>query len=249
MLSCALFAMRVRRMKRVEIQPRFEHKKLAKLLGGAKNQRFSRSLNTKVQIWKDRLNSLMKPRLFYRVEEISAAGKGAVRLNEHIAFKSPKLAKSLKNAEKIVCFVGTIGTEVEREIKKLLREHQLAEAYILDALGSVAVESMVDQFQQHMEEKSRRESETVTLRFSPGYCDWPITEQKKLFRVFDPEKMGVELLDSCLMQPRKSISGVFGIAPKGSVPYNPCLDCERSGCEARRHQQATPPSNCAENLH
>ncbi|MEE9529870.1 MAG: vitamin B12 dependent-methionine synthase activation domain-containing protein [Syntrophobacteria bacterium] len=61
-----------------------------------------------------------------------------------------------------------------------------------------------------------------------------MTEQKKLFSVFDAEEIGVELLDSCLMEPRKSISGVFGIAPPGSPPHSPCLHCREKNCTARR---------------
>ena len=140
----------------------------------------------------------------------------------------------MRDAEKIVCFIGTIGFDVEKEIGRLLVEHKLSEAYILDAMASVAVEDMVEQFHQVMEAKCRNESKTVTFRFSPGYCDWPITEQKKLFSVFDAEEIGVELLDSCLMEPRKSISGVFGIAPPGSAPHNPCLHCREKNCTARR---------------
>jgi cobalamin-dependent methionine synthase I len=133
-----------------------------------------------------------------------------------------------------VCFVGTIGTAVENEIGRLLGKQRLAKAYILDAMASVAVENMVDRFQDLMESRFRAEDSTVTLRFSPGYCDWPVTQQKKLFNLFDPEELEVELLDSCLMKPRKSISGVFGVTPQDSVSYNPCRDCPTPNCDSRR---------------
>jgi cobalamin-dependent methionine synthase I len=159
---------------------------------------------------------------------------GTVHLDDAVVFRSAKLSKAVRDAEEIVCFVGTIGFAIEKEISRLLDEHKLSEAYILDAMGSVAVEDMVEQFHQGMAAKCRDESKTVTFRFSPGYCDWPITEQKKLFSVFDAEKIGVELLDSCLMKPRKSISGVFGIAPPGSARHNPCRHCREKNCKARR---------------
>ena len=115
-----------------------------------------------------------------------------------------------------------------------MQDNDLSEAYILDAMGSVAVEDLVDKFQLTIKNEYERVGKTVTLRFSPAYCDWPLTEQKKLFSLFDPGDIPVQLLDSCLMQPVKSISGVFGIVPHGSALYNPCRYCDDRACKARR---------------
>jgi phage host-nuclease inhibitor protein Gam len=57
----------------------------------------------------------------------------------------------------------------------------MAEAYILDAMASVAAENMVATFHQCMKDEYKNQGKQVTLCFSPGYCDWPITEQKKTF--------------------------------------------------------------------
>jgi len=131
-----------------------------------------------------------------------------------------------------------LGRLVEGEIKRLMDEKHLAEAYILDAMASVAADNMVGTFHQYMKGRYKKQSKQVTLCFSPGYCDWPVTEQKKLFGIFDSNHLEVELTDSCFMNPRKSISGVFGITPPNSNPteqsYNPCLECKRENCSARR---------------
>lgn len=221
-------------MQLMEIQPRLQTNHLAEALGNSENRNFSNSLRSRVGVCKKKLDGLIRPRLIYRVEKIAENGKASVCLNGAVCFKSRKLSTALQDSEKIVCFVGTIGRAIERQVNKLMQDNHLAEAYVLDAMGSVVVEDMVERFQQHMEAKCKEESKTVTLRFSPGYCDWSITDQKKLFSVMDSEQIGVQLTDSCLMQPRKSISGVFGIAPQGSVPYNPCVDCSKTNCEARR---------------
>ncbi|OPL13558.1 MAG: hypothetical protein AVO38_13160 [delta proteobacterium ML8_D] len=150
---------------------------------------------------------------------------------------SQKLSSALDGSDEIVCFVATIGTIIEEEINGLIAQNRLSEAYVLDAMGSVAVEDMVEQFHQCRRAPFFSEDKSVTLRFSPGYCDWPVTEQKKLFSLFDSEPPGIELLDSCLMQPRKSVSGVFGLVHCSSSffqPYNPCRHCKKTDCLARR---------------
>jgi hypothetical protein len=221
----------------IDIQPTIENHKLLTLLGGQNKKGLPKSIRKKVQTAKDKLTKLMKPKLHYRIVKpvVNLNDNAVLQLDETVQFTSAKLAKTLKHAEKIVCFVGTIGTEVEHEINRLLGKQKLADAYILDAMASVAVENMIDRFQDHMEDKFSAEDRTVTLRFSPGYCDWPVTQQKKLFNIFDPKQLDIELLDSCLMKPRKSVSGVFGITPQDSTSYNPCRDCPARSCDSRRN--------------
>ena len=216
------------------IEPRLEDQRLTKLLGGTSHREFSNALSRKVRIWKDRLSDLIEPHLYYRTLKVNSEAKGLVLPDEGIEFQSRRLSLALRSSQETVCFIGTIGSGIERETSRLVNSNSLSEAYLLDAMGSVSVEGMIDDFQKLVDTHYGEEGKTVTLRFSPGYCDWPITEQKKLFSIFDPNEISVELLDSCLMKPRKSISGIFGISPQGSTPYNPCLDCKISSCDAKR---------------
>ena len=126
----------------------------------------------------------------------------------------------------------------EEEIARFTEENYLSSAYILDSMGSVTIENMVEEFYQDMRERYRSQGREVTFRFSPGYCDWSINDQKKLFSFFDSLPAGVELMDSCLMQPRKSISGIIGVLPpdmdSSFSPYNPCSECSKKNCIGRR---------------
>ena len=47
------------------------------------------------------------------------------------------------------------------------------------------------------------------LRYSPGYCGWHISGQRRLFAHLRPERIGITLHDSYLMEPLKSVSGVL----------------------------------------
>jgi hypothetical protein len=220
------------------INPIVETYELSRLFGRAGHQGFSCSLSTKLNGCKETLSGLINPGLHYRIQRIDDVGRGSVSIQGGITFKSPNLSRALKDSDEIVCFVATIGGAIEGEISRLMAEKHLSKAYILDAMGSVAVENMVEQFHQRQKTKFAAHSKATTLRFSPGYCDWPVTDQEKLFTLFDSESTGVELLDSCLMQPRKSISGVFGLfhthIPRVSPPYNACRACEKTDCIARR---------------
>lgn len=224
---------------KMEITSIIEKDELAKLLGTDKFGNVSRSTCTKIDKLEAVFDELIDPSLYHQNLGVDSVKKGAVHLEEGPEFKSPKLSKTLKGCESIVCYIATLGDDIEDEIKRLLNDKCLAEAYILDAMASVAVDNMVTTFHQRMKNKYEDQSKQVTLCFSPGYCDWPITDQKKLFSMFDSNELDVELTDSCFMQPRKSISGVFGITTfnsnQSTHSYNPCLECNRRDCSERRN--------------
>ena len=223
----------------MEVIPTIDKNELAKLFGSAEFGNVSRSTCTKIEKLEAVFNELIDPSLYHQNLGVDSVKKGAVHLEEGPEFKSPKLSKTLKGCESIVCYIATLGDDIEDEIKRLLNEKCLAEAYILDAMASVAVDNMVTTFHQRMKNKYEEQSKQVTLCFSPGYCDWPIKEQKKLFSMFDSNELDVELTDSCFMQPRKSISGVFGITTfnsnQSTHSYNPCLEFNRRDCSERRN--------------
>ncbi|MEA3416738.1 MAG: vitamin B12 dependent-methionine synthase activation domain-containing protein [Thermodesulfobacteriota bacterium] len=215
----------------VESIPNFEKPDLAHLIDGIRYRNSSRYINLP-----DMFEELITPRLYYRVIKKDSTSKGIVYLRGGLSFNSSILAKVMKNCDNIVCFIATIGSDVDEKITLLSAKNHLSYAYILDTMGSTAIESMVDKFHKSTGELYRAKGGGVTMRFSPGYCDWPITEQKKLFRVLDSNQMDIELTDSCLMQPRKSISGIFGVFntnPPAST-YNPCSDCRKKNCPTRR---------------
>jgi hypothetical protein len=217
------------------MQPVTESHALARLLGAKGSHGLSRSVAVKVQKLGTRLEQLLVPRLHYEAKKIESINNGTVHMMGGQAFRSPRLSKAMKDCKTIICFMATIGSGIEREIARLMEDNRLSDAYILDSIGSVAVENMVEEFHQGFTGGYESEDKGVTLRFSPGYCDWPITEQKNLFELFDSNATGIELLPSCLMRPRKSISGVFGVYNNGAKTlYNPCLDCPMKHCKARR---------------
>jgi cobalamin-dependent methionine synthase I len=133
--------------------------------------------------------------------------------------------------------VGTLGHGIEEQIDGLTQLNRLAEAFVVDALGSAGIEHAVELFYTALEDHFRLQGKRLSLRFSPGYCDWPLDQQDQLLDLIDTRLVGVTLLESSLMTPRKSISGIFGITSHSSArrtKYNPCVACQQKHCIARR---------------
>ena len=101
----------------------------------------------------------------------------------------------------------------------------------------------VDSFSQYSmravdAEMTRVLKETYHLghmaRMNPGSLpEFPITCQRGLFRLLEggADEIGLELTDSCLMLPYKSVSG---IAYETEATFENCMLCPRENCPTRR---------------
>lgn len=223
----------------ISISSSSDYDNLRQLLKRREFGRFSDSRFKGSSGLKDVLQKLAAPALSYKVKKIEFIKDDTVHLEDGIGFKSPILAKVLEHCDTLILFIATIGSALEEEAARLNEDNRLTRAYILDRLGSLTAEHVVNDFYGNMKHHYAQKGYGVTLRFSPGYCDWPITEQRKLLHLVDAEMIGVTVNESCLMRPRKSVSGVFGLFPQavnGKKPvYNPCVHCDKKDCNARRH--------------
>jgi hypothetical protein len=111
-----------------------------------------------------------------------------------------------RRASRLAFAVCTIGPAVEAEIARSSAAGDSLKALILDAIGSVAVESVVRQTADGIRAEATATGLKAGVRFSPGYGKWPLEEQRTLFRIVDGSAIGVRLNDSCIMEPRKSVS-------------------------------------------
>lgn len=124
----------------------------------------------------------------------------------------------------------TIGPALEREVSRLLARGETTRALLLDAVGSAAVEEAADLLEGRMRERvigGSSRAGTASRRFSPGYGRWPLTAQPALFALVPHAEIHVDLLPSCIMSPRKSVSFAVWLGP-GDDPHAP------EGCRARR---------------
>ncbi len=106
--------------------------------------------------------------------------------------------------------------------------------YLADCMGSLVVEAAIDRIHDALERHLAARGLKVTNRYSPGYCEWHVSEQQKLFRPPAAGYCGVSLTDTSLMRPVKSVSGFIGVGPQvRRAPYT-CNLCELQECLYRR---------------
>jgi hypothetical protein len=224
-------------------QKSFDNKKVLRLLGAKPGKRVSSASLRRIDLMTEEIEGMLKPQLSYRILDLVDINRSEIELSEGSRFKSRKLAKAMAKAEAVCCFLATVGPAVDKAVERLMQKQRYADAYVLDAMGSMSAEDVVVQFYRRMAKRQTEKKRAVTLRFSPGYCDWPLQQQRQLFNLFEEtDSPEVILSDSCLMSPRKSVSGLFGLLPpgiEGAAPaYNPCNTCSQKDCIARRSNKS-----------
>lgn len=148
-----------------------------------------------------------------------------------IVFQTGKMVTAqLRKAVSVALFVCTAGPELEKYSREQMKSGNMPEGYIADLLGSIIVEAAIDKMHTELTREMVAAKSGATNRYSPGYCNWNVAEQQKLFRLIPPELTSVRLSESSLMHPVKSVSGIIGIG-RGlkNKPYS-CNVCDAGDC-------------------
>lgn len=172
-------------------------------------------------------NQIGKPKAMYKEAVIEVKGHDYVivdgtKLTSHI------LRTNLESTPKIYPFVLTCGRELAQWADSL---DDMLEIFWADKIMEIALKTAATAFEKHLETHYNLSS---ISNMNPGSLeDWPISQQEKLFSILgDPlSEIGVELTDSYLMLPLKSLSGVRFYS---DVEFVNCQLCSRENCPNRK---------------
>ena len=171
-----------------------------------------------------------------------------VRLDNGTVFHSKALARYVGDAKELFLFGATLGSRVDIALRRMSLT-SVAEAGAAQAVAAALIETYCDDCCADLQ-KQLPEGKQLKWRFSPGYGDWPLEEQKILFPVLDcAHTIGLTLTESCMMAPIKSVTAVMAITETAeknesatenkkektfSNTNNKCLHCSKTDCEFRQ---------------
>jgi hypothetical protein len=143
-------------------------------------------------------------------------------LNDEVLFKKGYKIKSrnvailLKNSFKAYGIGVTIDNAVESKRDEYIKKKEIFNALILDAAGSVGVEETIALAYEQIKTYEENNNNSITRRYSPGYGDWNVENNRELLNWIGAEYIGIKLNESCQMQPEKSISALIGVVKQQS---------------------------------
>jgi Vitamin B12 dependent methionine synthase, activation domain len=147
-------------------------------------------------------------------------------------------------ALRLAVFALNMGKAVSEEIGSLFAGGFEVEGVFLDAVASRAAENASEQLGLQWLGALKAEGGVpeacVVMGYSPGYCGWHLSGQRKLLECAGAAQIGITLNDSCLMDPLKSVSGVFAAGGRelfaDGEDYPFCGVCATRTCRERRRR-------------
>jgi Vitamin B12 dependent methionine synthase, activation domain len=177
---------------------------------------------------------LMTPRAVVRWAPVTRVEADALEVDGR-RLRIPRIGRLWGEVEHAAVALCTIGEALERRVDELWEARELPLASMLDSVGSGAVESLAEYVNDVLCQQGLPALK-VTNRISPGYADWDVAEQPRLFRLAPADAIGVTLNAACVMTPGKSISLLVGAGRQARVDhyFTQCARCWMRDCAYRR---------------
>ena len=178
----------------------------------------------------EHLGTQSHPRIISKEYRITVAEK-TVTLhaeNEDVTFESEGLVRNLTGCCGAVLLAATIGPACDMLVRRASIT-SAADSAVYQAAGAAAIEAFLDDYNDKLKTSYEARGLFLRPRFSPGYGDLKLEHQKDWFRLLDITKqIGIELTDSLLMVPTKSVTAIIGIGiDKSKTGCTGCKGCNR----------------------
>lgn len=127
-------------------------------------------------------------------------------------FQGQDIRRHLSGCHQVLLMAATLGPEVEQMLLRA-QVRDMAQALVLDSCASAAIEAVCDGLEEELREQFLAQGSYLTDRFSPGYGDFPLAQQRELCSLLDTQRrIGLTLTPSGILIPRKSVTAVLGVA-------------------------------------
>ena len=129
-----------------------------------------------------------------------------------MSFASNKLAAFLGSCPGAVLMGATAGRAIMEAIADKTRQDNLTAAVVYDATASEMTDAALDWITDYINIQMRRENRRLLpRRFSAGYADLALENQKNIYDKLELGKIGVSITPDFLLIPEKSVTAISGI--------------------------------------
>ena len=176
-------------------------------------------------------NSLLKPiagvELItnYMFKELMGIVK---QLDPKTHTKLGPLQKSAVSAYLIFC---TIGPYVDEEVERRCAEDDISRAFILDAVGSIAVVKFSKYIEDLLAKEAALQGHKCSAPIMPGTRGIDLTVNRALVEAVDIKQINITLSEQCFLKPLKTLSMILGVGGTGLAVGSAGHDCRKCSSE------------------
>ena len=207
---------------------------VARYAGGARYRLHTSQLKT-VQANLERAYQLVEPAFVYRIHEVRGIHEeGAVMLHNGLIFPSPP-GKQDPGMKVLAFCVCTIGESLEETAGMLMSAGDALGGLFLDAAGVAFLEALSNRAYETLQQQAQERLLQTGCRFGPGYGGLDLSFQARLFDLVTASSIRVQLNESHVMSPAKSLSFVTAWTSSHMLPNSrhKCASCTLTHCPYR----------------
>ena len=107
---------------------------------------------------------------------------------------------------------ATAGSAIMEAIADQTRKGNLSAAVVYDATASEMTDAALTWLMDYFNNQLRREGKKLLpRRFSAGYADFKLENQKNIHQQLEMQKIGVAISSNFILRPEKSVTAITGI--------------------------------------
>lgn len=148
---------------------------------------------------------------------ITQRDASGISLSGGIRFESRKLSEFLSRCREVVLMGATAGPGIMDAIREDITGSHFTRGVVLDATASEMTDDVLDWIMAYFNRILRRENRRLLpRRFSAGYGDFLLENQKIIYHLLELDRIGVQMTESCMLIPEKSVTAISGIESSSS---------------------------------
>lgn len=174
----------------------------------------------------DRCMAVARPKAAYTLAEVRHLPDATVVGDK--SFSSRIMAVNMAEVNRAFPYVVTCGRELF-DLSEQSRDP--LEKWWIDGISQLAMISVTQELTRVVTERYHLGK---SAQMNPGSLeDFPLVHQKEVFELLGAaaKEIGVELTESCLMLPQKSVAGILY---ETETDFENCMLCPRENCPTRR---------------
>jgi hypothetical protein len=187
---------------------------------------------------------LWHPKIVYRWLDVEIKEENKVSLSCDLTGETSILdlghsVQFIKDAEKALVGIYTVGSELENAVKKASGQGLVVDAYLFDIVGLAVLGKLGQQVNRVVQDYARKQHWGVGPLLSPGSVHgWQLEDSHNLYRLLPIEAIEVKMSPNGILLPFKSLSFLIGTGPgyQASEVGTSCAVCsKRDNCEIRKN--------------
>jgi cobalamin-dependent methionine synthase I len=144
-----------------------------------------------------------------REDEVTDIGEDRI-ITENMELPGENISRRFEGSSRISCMAATCGPEAMEWKEEFHRRGELTKEVMADAILSELADQLIEDLNKILSREAVMKGYGLTMRYSAGYGDFPLSFQKILLDFLGAQEIGIHLNSSYIMIPEKSVTAVVG---------------------------------------